>query len=635
MVSQKSKSLIAGVILAAVSGMASAGPLHLKVVYPVDNQNLPAVDSNFIFGSVEPGSSLRINDENVKVHRDGGWLAFLPVTPGNFKFVLHADKGKASDSAIINLHLPELPQYNYDSLYISNASTEPSHSIEVLEGDMVDIGFSGTPYCNAFCVLLPMGDTIPIQEAPARGYYTQKSIFDRDAKLALASVPESLLIRGTYRGTLQIPHCQTDTLRLVYHIYPPSNDQIEWYAKHAIGKAGMIPAEKLKRLKMIKSESSQVVIVVRHDISPTVIEFKDSITVIRTGPGKGYQCLFQPAGIRAAFAGRDGNWIRIKMAENQFGWVPDTAVTILMPGASLPHSYVKQISTAGYTDHATVTIGTTARHPFRIEEDVAAKTLTVILFGVDGDTDWIRYDSQDSLVSRIEWSQVQFGVYRVVIYLTAGSIWGYDAYYKGNDFNLDIKRYPAGKPRLADCRIVVDPGHSPDPGASGPTGLKEKDANLDIAKQLKRELEREGADVVLTRSDDSPLPLYDRPKIAAREKADLFISIHNNALPDGINPFANNGVSTYYYQPRSAALAHSVQKSLAAELNMNDFGWYYSNLAVDRPTQYPAILVECAFMMIPEQEALLRTEKFQKKVAKAIADGVREFFKNQAMGGER
>jgi N-acetylmuramoyl-L-alanine amidase len=323
------------------------------------------------------------------------------------------------------------------------------------------------------------------------------------------------------------------------------------------------------------------------------------------------------------------------MAENQVGWVPDTAITMLAAGASLPHSYVKQISTAGYTDHTTVTIGTTGRHPFKIEEELANKTITVFLFGVDGDTDWIRYDSRDSLVSRIEWSQVQSGVYRVKIYLTAGNIWGYDAHYNGNEFNLDIKRYPSGKPRLADCRIVVDPGHSPDPGASGPTGLKEKDANLDIAKQLKKVLEREGADVVLTRSNDSPVPLYDRPKIAVIEKADLFISIHNNALPDGINPFANNGVSTYYYQPHSAALAHSVQKSLAAELNMNDFGWYYSNLAVNRPTQYPAILVECAFMMIPEQEALLRTEKFQKKVAGAIADGVKEFFKNQAMGGER
>src|SRR5512141_1875869 len=123
MVSQTSKSLIIGVILAVLSGVVSAGPLHLKVVYPIDNQNIPAVDSTFIFGSVEPGSTLRINGETVKIHKDGGWLAFLPVKPGHFTFVVRAVKGKESDSASVNVHLPELPHHSYDSLYIVKAST--------------------------------------------------------------------------------------------------------------------------------------------------------------------------------------------------------------------------------------------------------------------------------------------------------------------------------------------------------------------------------------------------------------------------------------------------------------------------------------------------------------------------------
>jgi N-acetylmuramoyl-L-alanine amidase len=184
--------------------------------------------------------------------------------------------------------------------------------------------------------------------------------------------------------------------------------------------------------------------------------------------------------------------------------------------------------------------------------------------------------------------------------------------------------------QLSKLRIVVDPGHSPDNGSVGPTGLKEKDANLTIAKQLRRELEHRGAEVVMTRDDDSPLPLYDRPKIAKKARANLFISIHNNALPDGANPFINNGVSVHYYHPHSGALAHSVQKSLVGTLGLSDFGWYYGNLAVARPTQYPAILVESAFMIIPEQEALLKTEAFQKKIANAIVAGIEDFLKQQA-----
>jgi len=48
---------------------------------------------------------------------------------------------------------------------------------------------------------------------------------------------------------------------------------------------------------------------------------------------------------------------------------------------------------------------------------------------------------------------------------------------------------------------------------------------------------------------------------------------------------------------------------------------------VNRPTQYPAVLIECTFMIIPEQEALLKTDKFRKKIAKAIVQGIEDFLK--------
>ena len=74
-------------------------------------------------------------------------------------------------------------------------------------------------------------------------------------------------------------------------------------------------------------------------------------------------------------------------------------------------------------------------------------------------------------------------------------------------------------------------------------------------------------------------------------------------------------------------LARAVQSALVEKTGMNDFGLYYGNLAVNRPTHYPAILVECAFMMIPEQEALLKTEKYWKKVSRAIVKGIEEFIR--------
>jgi N-acetylmuramoyl-L-alanine amidase len=284
-----------------------------------------------------------------------------------------------------------------------------------------------------------------------------------------------------------------------------------------------------------------------------------------------------------------------------------------------------------HDNKVSVVISTSARHAFRVVENIREPSLSIFLYGVDSDTDWIRYDNRDSLIDHIVWFEPEPGVYGLKIYLKEKRIWGYDGYYIGDKFHFDIKKFPPRKRDISDFRFVIDPGHSPDLGAVGPTGLTEKDANLLISLRLQKDLEREGAEVILTRSGDDSLPLYDRPRIAVREKADIFISVHNNALPPGTNPFVNNGISTYYYHPHSADLARAVQNSFVRHIDLNDFGWYYANFAVNRPTQYPAILVECAFMMLPEQEAMLRTDKFRKKISKAIVEGVKDFLRGRAL----
>ena len=82
--------------------------------------------------------------------------------------------------------------------------------------------------------------------------------------------------------------------------------------------------------------------------------------------------------------------------------------------------------------------------------------------------------------------------------------------------------------------VVVDAGHGgKDPGAIGPTQLQEKVVVLEIAQQLAAILEKDlGCKVILTRSDDTFIPLVERPEIANRAQADLFVSIHANASPD-------------------------------------------------------------------------------------------------------
>ena len=433
-------------------------------------------------------------------------------------------------------------------------------------------------------------------------------------------------IRGRYRGTYRLPAAASQSVSLSYYIVLPSDSVIDrLLIENAASESSAV------RLRRLSQAGSSVKVIgpfpirILDSTIPNMVEFKDSLTNVRTGPQKSFLSLHQPAGIRAEMWGRWGRWLKLQLSDNHFGWVPDTAVMFMPSGTALPHSYVKFIQTIADTGKTTVTVSVGARLPFRIDEDPAAKSLTLYLYGADSETDWIRYDTRDSLIDQIVWSQPESGLYSLKIFLTGWPVWGYDAYYVGTALHLDIIRPPHCHVGLTGLRIVVDPGHSPDAGAVGPTGLTEKEANLSIARQLKKMLEWDGAKVILTRSDNSALPLYDRPKIAIAERADLFISIHNNALPDGVNPFVSNGVSTYYYHPHAEPLARELQRSLAGSLGLGDFGLYYANLAVDRPTQYPAILVECSFMMIPEQEAQLKTERFQKRVARAIVDGLKAY----------
>ena len=122
------------------------------------------------------------------------------------------------------------------------------------------------------------------------------------------------------------------------------------------------------------------------------------------------------------------------------------------------------------------------------------------------------------------------------------------------------------------------------------------------------------------------VPLYDRPRIAWKSKARLFVSVHCNASGLGENPLINNGNSVYWYQPQSQALAEAIHSSYRKAIPaLPDHGLYYADFAVCRMTQMPAVLTEQAFLIVPEQEAMLLDPLFQKIFANAIVSGIKAF----------
>ncbi len=174
------------------------------------------------------------------------------------------------------------------------------------------------------------------------------------------------------------------------------------------------------------------------------------------------------------------------------------------------------------------------------------------LYGTVGDVNWIRYGATDSLVTRVAWEQASVGEVTLTFHLSS-PVWGYRARWDGGDLLLDLRRPPPldESHPLRGRLIAVDAGHPP-AGATGPTGLREAEANLGVALELQKLLEAQGARVLMTRTADTPLDLQTARPFAEAGGAELLISIHNNALPDGVNPFTNNGTSTYSTTSRAA-----------------------------------------------------------------------------------
>jgi len=151
-----------------------------------------------------------------------------------------------------------------------------------------------------------------------------------------------------------------------------------------------------------------------------------------------------------------------------------------------------------------------------------------------------------------------------------------------------------------------------------------------VALELRRMLEAEGARVLMTRTADQPLELWPRLEMADTAGAEVLISVHNNALPDGINPWTNNGSSVYYNHPRSIPLARAIQQELVRRLGLRDLGVGRGDLALVRGTWMPSVLTEGLFMIVPQQEAALRSVEGRRAYAQGVLDGLRRFLRERA-----
>jgi N-acetylmuramoyl-L-alanine amidase len=188
--------------------------------------------------------------------------------------------------------------------------------------------------------------------------------------------------------------------------------------------------------------------------------------------------------------------------------------------------------------------------------------------------------------------------------------------------------------RLLGKTICIDAGHGgSDPGAIGPTGIQEKDNTLAIALLLRDKLERNGAKVIMTRETDQDVAYPDasasaelsaRVEIANNSKANIFISIHNDAFTSN----TVSGTTCYHYgDAESIQLANCLQKNLVEKIGTRDRGVRFASFYVIRYTEMAAVLVEVAFISNPEEEVLLSSVEGRYGTAEGIFQGIVQYFR--------
>jgi N-acetylmuramoyl-L-alanine amidase len=352
----------------------------------------------------------------------------------------------------------------------------------------------------------------------------------------------------------------------------------------------------------------------------------DSLTIGRAVPGGTYHWFF-PTGTRAAITARMNDEVRVHLSPQAEAWVPVADAQPLPAGVPAPHAVVSSVTLTPEDDRVTLRIPLSQRIPFQVVEN--ERSLALRLYSAAGDVDWIRYGT-DSLVERVTWTQPERDEVMLTLELAA-PVWGYRARWSRNDLLLEVRRPPriVRSHPLRGRVIAIDPGHPP-LGATGPTGLREAEANLAIALRLRTMLEAAGARVLMTRTADTAMDLWPRVLVADTGGAELLVSIHNNALPDGVNPFTNNGTSVFYNQPRSVPLAEAIQRALVRRLRLPDLGIGRGDLALVRPTWMPAVLCEGMFMILPDQEASLRSARGQRSYALGVLEGIVRFLRDRA-----
>jgi N-acetylmuramoyl-L-alanine amidase len=602
--------------------LALANEQSLLVVYPRTNHKTTA-DKIFFIGTAPSAGQVSINGKVINRSKAGHFAPSFPLQLGDNIFDVRYQNQNLQIKVTRLTNQPEIPK----GLAFAKDSLTPAVNIARLPGEL--ICFSAIAPPNATVSVKLASQTIPL--TPQRSQVQLPSNLSALTGLNQPTVNNSASkFEGCTTlspfGSLIYGNNITDGPTTIIHGNNIISSEILEisYRDTTNLDLGKSVFQATLNGKTITQEGGAIQI-----LSPTALEVAEVTVdsgVARTGPSSDFSRLTPlPKGTRASVTGKEGDWLRLDYG----GWINSKETTILPKGTTPPRTIIRSVTSRKFSDRTEIIFPLSVPVPVSVQQ--GDDTFTLNLYNTTAQTDTIRLDDNPH-ISRLDWQQITPGHAQYIFNFKKSQQWGYKLRYDGTSLILSLRNPPlverSRKP-LSGMKILLDPGHGgKESGATGPNGYLEKDLNLVVSKMLQDELIKRGAKVVMTRTDDRDVSLVERQVIIDKEEPHIALSIHYNSLPDNGDAENTKGFGSFWYNTQAHSLAVFLHNYIVKELKRPSYGVFWNNLALTRPTSSPSVLLEIGFMSNPEEFELMTQEKEQKRTAKAIAEGVVEWFKS-------
>lgn len=578
-------------IFLVMSNLAQSQPRsgqspRLQIIFPTDGDTV-SYSKIRIAGNTHPAAKVSINGNPIKVYRSGAFVDRVDLRTGeNIITIIASDSARETKQLIQIFRQPPIPVSPTIPTEIDARIIWPENDIMLVSGDALEVRFKGSPGGIAQFNIEGFGKHIPMTEL---------------------SSGDASGMSGIYSGVVRLTSKKNISAKSVIF--------------ELVGKDG----------RQAKQKSPGRVTVLPDQI-PLIGE-TISLTHLKTSPyGWGVMAML-PEGVRLQIRGERDRHYKIALAGEAFAYVNASDVKLLPAGTPIPKTSISLPTCVIQGDWIQLKMNVQTFCPHSIVQEVDPARLELTVYGAHLTSQWITYPEQDSTIQLIRWHQPSADVFKLFVTLNLKQQWGYRVRYASGQIILEIRRKPNIAPPpaspLRGLILALDPGHGgSELGAVGATGLLEKEVNSKYTQKLAGLLDSAGAQVVITRPQDTTMPLAARVELARKANAHLFCWLHNNSVGASSDAAAVRGTSTYFTIPQNQALASTIYPYLL-DIGLIPFGRVQSDYYITRQTDMLIVLVEGAFMSHPEDEMLLADDAFLDRLARAVFRGLEAFCRKQ------